>query len=322
MAEEHLTAVEQIAKEHLDAPKDSGCIWRYATGKDAKHNAECCDHTKNSYEACRGRAPYQSDDYLTRAQTSRRVRKIYQDKAAEKTASAGNALTSPDAKLRKWAENFNEQEWLKRKRAMFKDAFDRLYLKGSKAWKVGALIELTPGERKTYFGSRGPHNPKPNHQAPRGLGGWYPYDHEHHHIIPVGNIKYNVVLDEENKESKVNAQDRVNVLVQSKWNINNELNVTLLPKDVNVSKVVQLPAHCPWGGKHFPYLRAVKDRLGPVKDAIDAACEMDEKQHEARKEAAADVKDLLDTASKTLYEQITNGTYGGRSLGYIAKPRK
>lgn len=318
---DHRGEAKDIPKAHLDDPAGTGCIWRWTRDS---HNALCCDHMKQSYDACQGRAPYQSDEYLARWQGTRLRRKVYEDVADRKDARAAairdGAEPEASAKLREWAANFDRDAWLEKKLAMLGDAFHRLKVKESGAWKVGATVDLaglSATEKARYFGRMSATTAKPNHLPKRtgGLGFWYPYDHNHHHIIPISSVEAILTPAPEKKGTK---EDRVEIMMLSKWNINGGGNVMILPLDVNVSRIVQLPAHCPWGGNHRPYLEQVKQRLSEVRDVLDGACEEQEKdkKHDARKAAAAEVEPLLTAASKALYDDILRKA-GGRPLGKV-----
>jgi hypothetical protein len=315
----HSSDAADIPKSHLDDPQGTGCVWRWTRDK---HNADCCDHTKQSYSACKGRAPYVSGEYLARWEATHLKRKIYEDKLKQKQARVAEVLKDKKASrgLRDWAENFDSDKWLEKKRAMLGDAFHRLEVKESPAWQVGVKVTLTDEQAKRYFGRVQRRSPQENHKPRRdgGLGGWYPYDHEHHHILPISSV---AAILSPAKEAAGTKEDRLEIIKLSQWNINCEGNVMILPIDVNVSRIVRLPAHCPWGGWHQPYLDQVKKELGPVRDALDAACKKKEQakkdqKHEALEEGAANVAPLLRRAQKAMYDSIV-AKGGGTALGKV-----
>ncbi|NMO23654.1 hypothetical protein HPC49_54450, partial [Pyxidicoccus fallax] len=100
----------------------------------------------------------------------------------------------------------------------------------------------------------------------QGYGAWYPYHHEHHHLVPQGAVhEYLIGRDEK-------AERRLKLVLAAKWNINRGDNLVLLPKEVFVAEIVGLPAHCPWGLREHPeYSASMRYVLSKAKKALDAA---------------------------------------------------
>jgi hypothetical protein len=106
-------------------------------------------------------------------------------------------------------------------------------------------------------------------------------------------------------------------MVDSKWNINAQENVLILPSDVTVSQIVELPAHAPWGAfHHAAYSADIEKKLKSAKRAIDDAINnAPGEPHEVGEAAAAAVKSHLENASRMLLQDILSGKFGGKVLG-------
>ena len=105
---------------------------------------------------------------------------------------------------------------------------------------------------------------------PRSAGGagcLTPYYHNYHHMIPNGVVENFVIYA---KSKKITPDQRISVIIASKWNINRKENVILLPQDMQTAKVVSLPAHCPYGVRsHQSYSTMVESKMKKVKEKID-----------------------------------------------------
>jgi hypothetical protein len=106
-------------------------------------------------------------------------------------------------------------------------------------------------------------------------------------------------------------EQRVKIVCASKWNINKELNIVLLPQELAVSRIVGLPAHCPWGLRSHPtYSKSMRDKLKDAKAQLDramktGACEDTEL-----------VAFILDKTCEELLEQIKT-MKPGKQLGRV-----
>lgn len=138
-----------------------------------------------------------------------------------------------------------------------------------------------------------------------GYGAWYPYHHQYHHMLPESALhKYLIGNDDKVKR-------RVEIVCASKWNINKGLNIVLLPQEIAVSKIVGLPAHCPWGARSHPtYSRSIQETLKKAKMQLDKA--MKTKDCEDAEEVAFQ----LDNTCEKLLKKI-KAMKPGRQLGRV-----
>jgi hypothetical protein len=337
--DQHLT-VKDVAKRHDKDPANTGCIWRHPKKQ------KPCDYLQNSYDACKTRVNvYQRTDYWDRYQATgegkldAEARERYRQKAREKSEKKKQEAAREEKRVARLegdpaqqgrlqkaraalakARSFSEDAFVAEHEKAYAGAIERLRASPRIGWSVGAIVPANHLQSEKYLGKVGRLVARgklscPNHD-PHALGRWYPYDHEHHHLIPVGEVQQ--MLDGPPGPSPVTLADRVEVMVRSKWNVNCRENALILPTDELVARVLQLPAHCPWGKvNHREYSQMVGDQLRDVKRAINDACEDTEKKHEARAKAAARVKALLLQLSADLYRRVTSGGHGGQELGTV-----
>lgn len=143
-----------------------------------------------------------------------------------------------------------------------------------RAWHVGFRITHVV---KPWWPKAGPAQvPPAENFLPRPHGGWhfyFPYRHNHHHLISAGAFR-EYVLDAP-AEGQATPFTRRIVILKSGWNINRRENIILLPTEEAVADIAALPAHCPWETRSHPnYSESVKDDLTKVRKAIDKASDV------------------------------------------------
>lgn len=144
----------------------------------------------------------------------------------------------------------------------------------------------------------------------KGFGKWYPYEHDHHHMIPASAFQEHVLNGDSTDPTVFNYMSRARVVMQGSWNIHHEVNMILLPNEVYPARILDLAAHIPWqmGADHPTYSRDLKRQLQPIKKIIDKALKVPKKErHKAEKEGAArfsaQMKQVCDDQRKALLEK-------------------
>ncbi|NPC86927.1 hypothetical protein HPC49_53190, partial [Pyxidicoccus fallax] len=172
-----------------------------------------------------------------------------------------------------------------------------------------ALHWLRLNERGWHYGYVVPVEQRPKHERHRpsqptfqvkdegrqGYGAWYPYHHEHHHLVPQGAVhEYLIGRDEK-------AERRLRLVLAAKWNINRGDNLVLLPKEVFVAEIVGLPAHCPWGLREHPeYSASMRDALRRANRALNAAMDAQGDCQDALRK----LKETLEATSRYVLAEI------------------
>ncbi|RKH28741.1 AHH domain-containing protein [Corallococcus sicarius] len=142
-------------------------------------------------------------------------------------------------------------------------------------------------------------------QAHRGLGGWYPYDHEHHHLISADAFE-KFIMSAPSSAGWTYMQ-RAAVVMQAGWNLHNADNMLLLPSETFAADVLDLPAHCPWESPDHPeYTRDLNGLLAPVQKKVDEALlkTKDDPEHKITEAMAQEIRSLLMRASRKAKNMI------------------
>lgn len=143
-----------------------------------------------------------------------------------------------------------------------------------------------------------------------GLGKWYPYEHDHHHILPAGTFQEKV-LNGPSPAPGIDYMSRAAVVMKGNWNVHHEKNMILLPNETYPARILDLPAHIPWqmGADHPSYSETFDERLEAVRDRIDTALKKQAKRHDAADAAAVKIKDMLERLSTKARENILRGGF-------------
>ena len=126
-----------------------------------------------------------------------------------------------------------------------------------------------------------------------------PYNHQAHHVIPDG-VFNDTILEFFAKVSPLADQSVRQGLLKNKYNLNEDINMIMLPMDKLVADTIGLPRHQQtWAEQsHSAYCNRVKLRLkeifAPLKDQME--------QHQTREYDVA--KGQLESLSDTLYGNI------------------
>jgi len=207
-----------------------------------------------------------------------------------------------------------------------------------KAWDVSHRMTLDPQDFKQVFGAtkdnllkdyesgfrelatpivdKAQHSPVnfhiPQSDIPsrQGLGKWFPYEHDHHHMIPASAFQEYVLNAPSPSTSEINYMTRARIVMQGSWNIHNPGNMILLPNEVYPARILDLAAHIPWqmGADHKPYSKKLQGALAPVQGLLDRALQAaPEKMHEAEEMAAKkfsqEMKKICDKLRKDFYDE-------------------
>ncbi|WP_426756050.1 AHH domain-containing protein [Myxococcus sp. Y35] len=173
------------------------------------------------------------------------------------------------------------------------------------------FLELaTPIVDKAQLAPINFHIPQSDNPAMQGLGKWFPYEHDHHHMIPASAFQEYVLNGPSADPSVMHYMSRARVVMQGTWNIHNPDNMILLPNEVYPGRILDLAAHIPWqmGADHKPYSKELKKRLKPVREIIDAGLEQaPETPHDAEERAAArfsrEMKQICDEQREEFLEK-------------------
>jgi hypothetical protein len=281
--------------------KSPGCIWRHSGG----WGKTPCHYAMNSFDVSASRTDMYNKDHRARAKALGYVI----DAPADRRKRGDLRLTSLIS--REVGAKARSARKLSEARAAFRKLFEGRFggsIKwlslNEKGWHYGYVLPLehVPKRHRTRA-------PQPTFKVKdkelQGYGAWYPYHHNHHHLIPQGALQEYVCGNDDK------TQQRVEILCASKWNINGQRNVVLLPQELAVSKIVELPAHCPWGlKKHAAYSGSMKDKLSRAKRQLDKAIKT--KKCEDAEEVAVE----LDSTSDSILEQIKT-MQPGRQIGRV-----
>ena len=116
-----------------------------------------------------------------------------------------------------------------------------------------------------------------------------PYWHNTHHVIACGEIK-------EVFPSELEQQ----IIVATRWNINEMPNVIILPKQYTVARILKLPTHVPPDGpaEHDNYSKSLGSRLNAMKATF--AKKKDQNGHEVVDADKSNVREELEKASAAI----------------------
>lgn len=240
--------------------KSYGCYMRHPlSGPDGAIKYAPCDYRLKGFNIAKtgARSDMYNKDHLARAKKMG----ILSDKGKQKMEAQVSALAKKRDKGASWEKNTM---------ARIRNPFGLLE-RDAEAWHVNHTF--TDGKVKPWFGRDRSEKKPPENFLPKPHGGWhffYPYKHNYHHMIPNRAFR-DLVLDAE-ADGKANSESRRTALLMSKWNINEDTNVILLPNELAVASVCGLPAHCPWETREHPkYTQKIKTDLGKVKEELDKA---------------------------------------------------
>lgn len=329
----HYKSLPARLEEHKKEPQASGCIWVHRDfGGEESWKSHPCHYQNNGFEESKNTrfnmyVPSQDkvdEINRNRRQTREGVTGEYRqevNKAREEMAWQQERRVSGEKLGRRdnWSffvaqDRLRElttkaRDFLQKHIMGYGQPLHRLSL-NKDAWNVGHAIGGSLVTRE-YLGSQGymqaktkrinqPVNFAPERHGQR-LGAWYPYDHEYHHIIPKGALKYELLERPKNTP----FERRVSTLWESKWNMHNRQNIILLAENPIVAKIISLPPHCPWGAKgHKLYSDMVESRLHQIAEDMEADLSEEGEPHEVEKRAGANLRASLEQLSTLLYNQI------------------
>ncbi|MCP3168175.1 AHH domain-containing protein [Myxococcus qinghaiensis] len=287
-------------KEQYHQDDTTGCIWRHSGG----YGKTACHYAMNGYKVSAGRQDMYNKDHRKNAVALGYVLDVSGDNRRrgdlKLTSKISREVRAKARTARKTSEG--REAFRKRFEGRFGGSIKWLSL-DKDGWHYGYTLPVGHVPRKYMQG------PQPTFKVKNGpaegYGAWYPYHHNYHHLVPQGAL-LDFVCGNDDKTRR-----RVEILCASKWNINGPNNIVLLPQETSVSKIVELPAHCPWGQKkHSAYSRSMKDMLKDVKRNLDKA--MKTKACEDTEEVAVE----LDAVSKKILQQIKTMPTG-RQIGRV-----
>ncbi|AKQ69080.1 hypothetical protein A176_005992 [Myxococcus hansupus] len=278
----------------------TGCIWRHAPG----YGTSACHYAMNGYQVSALRQDMYNKDHRQNAlalgyvldvsgDRRRRGDLILTSMISKEVGAKARSIQKPS----EWREAFR-----KRFEGRFGGSIKWLSL-NKEGWHYGYILPVEHVPRK-HMQRQQPTFAVKNGAA-GGYGAWYPYHHNYHHLIPQGALQEYVCGNDDK------TKRRVDILCSSKWNINGQDNMVLLPQEISVSKIVELPAHCPWDMKeHVAYSSSMKDMLKDVKLKLDKAITT---------QACEDVDEVvvdLDFISNQILRQI-KAMRPGRQIGRV-----
>lgn len=302
--EDDHTTWDGPSNNHKASQDGYGCIWRhYIEDKDWDTNP--CNHQLNGFhisaEEGGDRYPLYSADLRSKAESLGYVKhgEYITDVALRSIRAAGERVVAEGARR---PEGFNIEKYIN----LAKTAF--YWLKREDGWKINVCPLPEP---KNPFKKNQP-NFLPRRDAKRGgHGAWYPYDHNYHHLIPIGAVEEWIVGKAGGETAR--SEQVIKIVLMSRWNIHKRLNMMLLPQQEIVAEVVELPAHCPWGiPSHKEYQDSLQDKLKAIRSRIDRAIKGG-KEHPNPQEVQLD----FDKLSETLFKKVKK-MKAGRKLGAVA----
>ncbi|OUS25278.1 hypothetical protein A9Q99_22055 [Gammaproteobacteria bacterium 45_16_T64] len=230
-----------------------GCIWRH-DGDGYKFTDKICDHKNNAFKASKARKDMFKDvDHEGRSKDLGYVDAT--GALSNKGTLAIETYGSSKDKDEKWVKTFFNRY----KTSMYWLSIDK------DAWTIDHQIKDVDishaDSSKTFL-------PRPQ----GGPGAWFPYHHNAHHIIPQGAFKNFVIL----ADGETSPAQRMKVVLASKWNINDEVNMVILPQELQVAEIAKLPAHCPYFTRsHADYSNSLEKELENVRGQVDKAIKTD-----------------------------------------------
>ncbi|WP_254625374.1 hypothetical protein [Myxococcus sp. CA051A] len=177
--------------------------------------------------------------------------------------------------------------------------------RGPEGWHIGVKHLVPVPNQPLKKGGRPSFQPRQN-TVQGGYGAFYPYEHNYHHLIPVGAVE-EWVIGKGASGSSSRSDLIVKLILISRWNIHNEKNMVLLPQQEFEALIVGLPAHCPWGvPAHGVYQSSLQSRLRDLRQKIDRAI----RQEKHPKDLKADILADLNSLSEDLLEQVKSMSAG------------
>lgn len=319
--------------EHKKDPKSTGCIWSHQDyGKGDSWKSHPCHYQNNGFEESKGsRLGMYKPDQGKVDEANRDKKKLHEDASGEykeQVDKARDDLAQQQARMssgeklqgRDYFRYFvakgrmlqleSQGSLLIRKHIVgFGRPLHRLAL-NKEAWTPGHKLDASLATRE-YLGLGGylqskkkgistPVNFAPERHAQK-LGAWYPYDHEYHHIIPRGSLTSALLRE----AKRVPYERRLSTLAESKWNMHNPQNIVLLAENTVIAKIINLPAHCPWGARgHATYSQMVERRLNEIATEMEGDLSEEGEPHEVEKQAGRNLFDRLNQLSEDLLDQI------------------
>jgi hypothetical protein len=285
--QDHAIWDESLAKHE---PKDNcGCIWRHCGGWDKSPTP--CHYAMNSYKALSERKKLYNNNNKQRA-----IDLKYIDENTKSTdyATAAVAQGRKDSNTTKSLSQFLKQ-YLKRH---FNGPLHWLVI-SEKGWDVGYTIDIKcVPKNQLHKGPRSNFLPYKRDELGSGWGNWYPYYHEHHHIFTQGTYRDYVIYG-----TDIDIEDRIKITIASEWNINHKSNVIMLPEEIMVARIVQLPAHKYWGQfGHKDYSLSIKDDLREILNKMNEAVK--EKKPCEKTDIKLELKQMLIDKSIMYYKKI------------------
>lgn len=293
MAKEDHFVWDEGLKRHIN-DKDCGCIWRHAFGWEEESKVTVCHYAMNSFNALDERNTIYNKNHKQRAKNLGYI--------TDKTEKVSKKAKNEVEKVHKELENSKDlSEFLELYYGKHLGGPLRYLLIHEQGWWVGHTIDNdhVPKNKDEYKtkGAQVNFLPRKNEKK-GGYGKWYPYFHEHHHILPQGAYRDYVIY-----ATDEDIDDRIKISVTSGWNINDKPNMIMLPEEVMVGRIIQLPAHKFWGEfGHEDYSKSIKDDLREVQQKMQKA--VDEKKPCEETEIKLELKDMLIAKSKMYYDKI------------------
>ncbi|HSP79811.1 MAG TPA: hypothetical protein VLQ93_14865 [Myxococcaceae bacterium] len=157
------------------------------------------------------------------------------------------------------------------------------------------------------------HIQETNIPANKGLGKWYPYEHDHHHMIPASAFQEYVLNAPSDNPSDVNYMSRARVVMQGSWNIHDQVNMIMLPNEIYPARILDLAAHIPWqmGADHPTYSKSLEKSLEPIRKILDDVLKNPtDDPHEAEKQASADfTKEMTELCNEQRDDFLDKGFF-------------
>ena len=333
MAKKHYKSLKARGEEHKKSPKTTSCIWSHKDyGGQKGWSTHPCHYQNNGFKKSEGGRSAEYIPSQARVDEVNASRKELRESAAgeyrqevnkareevarqQELRASGEKLARRDnfrafvANGRLMQLTTKAREFLQKHILGYGQPLHRLSL-NKEAWHVAHVLD---GKfvTKEYLGGQGylqarnkgvkqPVNFAPEWHGQR-LGAWYPYEHEYHHIIPKGALKYELL----ERPKKTPFERRVSAIWESKWNMHNGENIVLLAENPVIAKIIDLPAHCPWGATgHAVYSDMVEAHLRELAKDLEADLSEEGEPHELEKKAGEKLRDGLNLLSNTLYDQI------------------
>ncbi len=287
--DKHLVWNDALAAHKND--KKCGCIWRHAEGYAEGADKTVCHYAMNSFEALSGRTDVYNKNHRAKgiALGYMYPTTMKATKSAKQEVAAAHKKLGKDKDLADFINEFYGKHL----------GGPLRYLKlDEEGWFVGYKIANSPktrilkGRQVNFY----PHK----NETTGGYGKWYPYYHEHHHIFPQGAYRDYVIYG-----TNEGADDRIKISLTSGWNINHKTNMIMLPEEVMVGRIIELPAHKFYGEfGHSSYSESIAEDLNEVLAKMDEAVE--EGKPCELTDIKIELRDMLIAKSQKYYSEILN----------------